>query len=68
MCKGAHGSLLGPDPSTDTLMDEEKGPVPAKLALRFSLPSPSIYIHLSLFPNNTSFLFVCLSRTNVSFI
>lgn len=61
MCKGAHGSLHGPDPSADTLMDEGQGPAPKRPALRFSLPYPSIYIHLSLFPNNTSFPFFFIS-------
>jgi len=61
MCKGAHGSLHGPDPSADKLMDEAQGPGPTRPALHFSLPSPFIYIHISLLPNNNSFLFFSVS-------
>lgn len=59
-CKGAHGSLLGPDPSADTLMDEEQGPDPkqpsfsSSLHLYSSFCFPNTAFHLSPHPSPLS--------------
>lgn len=49
-CKGAHGSLHGPDPAADTLMDGEEGAGPKDSSPSVALSAPLSPSSLSLSP------------------